>query len=66
MASSKRSDIASFAANYKAGVTILTRSKPAAKSVRRVNVYVDGILTVMSEDALQRLLDIGFYKQVPA
>jgi hypothetical protein len=64
--SNERSLLESFASEYTAGVTVLTRSEPVARSARRVNVYVDGLLTVMSEDALQRLLDIGFYKQVPA
>jgi hypothetical protein len=64
--SSERSALQSFAAEYKAGVVVLTRPKPIGKSARRVNVYVDGLLTVMSEDTLQRLIDTGFYQEVPA
>lgn len=50
-----------FAHQYRAGVVVLRRAKPAPSAARKVNVYVDGLLTSMSEDALQRLIDIGFY-----
>jgi hypothetical protein len=55
-----------FAATYRAGVVVLRRAQPRKATARKVNVYVDGLLTVMSEDALQRLIDIGFYIPVPA
>ena len=66
MAKSKGSELSDFAATYKAGVVVLRRPQPRRSSARKVNVYVDGVLTVMSEDALQRLIDIGFYIPVPA
>ena len=66
MAAKKSSVLQDFASQYKAGVVVLTRPKGQARMARKVNVYVDGLLTVMSEDALQHLLDIGFYQQVPS
>jgi hypothetical protein len=53
-----------FASQYKAGVVVLERATRPSKLAARVNVYVDGLLTVMSEDTLQRLIDIGFYRVV--
>jgi hypothetical protein len=61
-----RAVLEEFASKYKGGVVVLRRSKPRAASTRKVNVYVDGLLTVMDEDLLQRLIDIGFYVPVPA
>lgn len=47
--------------NYSDGVTILSRKTPATARFKKVNVYVDGVLTSMSEDLLNHLIDIGFY-----
>jgi hypothetical protein len=66
MAKAERSELAEFAANYKSGVVVLRRAQPRRSTARKVNVYVDGLLTVMSEDALERLIDIGFYVPVPS
>lgn len=66
MATKNAAVLNEFASQYKAGVVVLVRPKARSKAARKVNVYVDGLLTVMSEDALQHLLDIGFYQQVPS
>ena len=50
-----------FDKEYVPGVTVVKRAKSAAMASRKVNVYVDGLLTTMDEDALNRLIDIGFY-----
>jgi hypothetical protein len=56
-----RTVLEDFAREYKGGVVVLRRKEKRATSARRVNVYVDGLLTVIDEDTLQRLMDIGWY-----
>lgn len=53
-----------FDKEHTPGVVIVKRAKPLAAASRKVNVYVDGLLTTMDEETLQRLIDIGFYKVV--
>ena len=46
---------------YKDGITFLRRNDGTISQSKRVNVYVDGILTTLPEEMLNRLIDIGFY-----
>lgn len=51
-----------FNEDYVPGITFVKRTKSptAAARIKRVNVYVDGVLTVWPEDLLDRLIEIGF------
>ena len=51
-----------FDEEYVAGVTIVKRkdSMSGPPRPKMANVYIDGILVTMPEDALNRLIEIGF------
>jgi hypothetical protein len=53
-----------FNQEYSSDIVIAKRkdgSKTPTSMSKKVNVYVDGLLQTMSEDALNRLIDMGFY-----
>jgi hypothetical protein len=56
-----------FDSEYRDGVVIVRRAKPPAaraKRAKKVNVYIDGVLTVMSEDILNHFIEVGFFVRV--
>jgi hypothetical protein len=47
--------------DYVPAVIVAKRIRvPSGPRLRRINVYIDGILTAMPEDVLNHLIDIGF------
>lgn len=50
--------------NYNQGITILSRTQALASKPKKVNIYIDGLLTSLPVDMFNRLVETGYYRVI--